>query len=82
MNNITSKKLLDEMEMLIQGYIDEAKEHNRKPTRDEIIDTITNRLEILLKIESENNDRLLIISGIALGIAIVLGIDEKLKIIE
>ena len=79
MNNIKSKKMIDEMEVIIQAIINEAKDENRTPTRVEIIEKITNRLETLIKLESENNDRVLIISGIAIGIAIVLRLDDKLK---
>ncbi len=67
---------------MIQNLIDEAKGNNRKPTKDEIIETVTIKLEELLKISSENKERVWIISGIAVGIAISLQIDDKLKLIE
>lgn len=80
--NITSKKLIVELDKVIQNYIDIAKAHNRKPTRDEIIETVTIKLEELLKLSSENKERTWIISGIAVGIAISLHIDDKLKLVE
>lgn len=80
--DVTSKKLIDELNSVIQNYIDVAKEHNRKPTKDEIIEAMTIKLEDLLKVNSENKERVWIISGIAVGIAISLQIEDRLKALE
>lgn len=78
-NNIESKKILDEIEKLIQNYIDDTKKQNKTPTRDEIIEAVTDRLEELLEKGSGNNEIIYIVSGMAVGIAIVLEIEEILK---
>jgi len=80
--NIASKKLIAEIENVIQNYIDEAKEHNRKPTRDEIIEAMTIKLEELLKVNSENKESVWVLSGIAVGIAISLQIEDKLRALD
>jgi lipoate-protein ligase A len=77
--NIESKKLLDEIEKLIQSYVDNTKKENKTPTRDEIIEVVTDKLEDLLEKGSGNNEIIYIVSGMAIGIAIVLEIEETLK---
>ena len=77
--NIESKKILNEIEKLIQNYVDDTKKHNKTPTRDDIIEIVTNRLEELLEKGSGNNEIIYIVSGMAIGIAIVLEIEETLK---
>lgn len=78
-DNITSKKMMDEIEKLIQNYIDIARKQNQVPTRDDILEVVTNRLEKLQRIVPENKEISYIVSGMAMGIAIVLQIDELLK---
>ena len=77
--NITSAKTMAEIEKIIQDYIEIAKKQNRRPTRDEIVEAVIDNLEVLLKVGPEDGEKILIISGIALGIAIILEIEEKLK---
>jgi hypothetical protein len=78
-NNIESKKILGEIEKLIQNYIDDTKKQNKTPTRDEIIEVVTDRLEELLEKGSGNNEIIYIVSGMAIGIAVVLEIEGVLK---
>lgn len=80
--NIESKKIMDDIEKLIQNYIDTAKKQNKTPTRDEIMETVTDKLEELLEAYFENLEMMCILSGMALGIAIVLQMEEKLKMSE
>lgn len=77
--HIESKKILGEIEKLIQNYVDNTKKQNKTPTRDEIIEIVTDRLEELLEKGSGNNEITYIVSGMAIGIAIVLEIEEVLK---
>lgn len=77
--DITSNKMMADINGLVQGYIDTAKEQNKTPTRDEIIDKVTNRLEELLKLGSDKKEITWIVSGVAIGIAIILSIEDKLK---
>jgi hypothetical protein len=77
--NIESKKFLNEIEKLINNYIDDTKKQNKTPMRDDILDKVTDRLEELLEKGSGNNEITYIVSGMAIGIAIVLEIEETLK---
>lgn len=77
--NIESKKILEEIEKLIRNYIDDNTKQNKIPTRDEIIEIVADRLEKLLEKGSGNNEITYVVSGLALGIAIVLEIEEILK---
>jgi C4-type Zn-finger protein len=77
--SIESKKILSEIENLIQSYLDEAKKENKVPTRDEIIEAVTDRLEKLLETYSGDKEVTYIVSGLAVGIAIVLEVEELLK---
>lgn len=79
--NVISDKLMVEIEKVIQNYIDVAKEHNRKPTKDEIIEEMAIKLEERLK-NSENKERVWILSGIAIGITISLRIEDMLNVLE
>lgn len=79
--NITSQKLMFEIENVIQSHIDAAKGQDRKPTKNEIMELVTHRLEELIE-SSENEERIWIISGIAVGIAISLHLDDKLNMNE
>lgn len=78
--NLTSKRMMDDIEGLIQTYIDKMKKNNQKPTRGNIIDLVTSRLDELLKIGSDNKEIMWIVSGVAIGIAIVLQTEDKLEI--
>lgn len=77
--NISSEKIISELDNVIQNYIDTEKKQNRKPTRDKIIEVVTDRLQELLRTTSENSEKALIIYGIALGIAMALQIEVKLE---
>lgn len=79
--NDNYSKIINHIDKTIQNYLDVAKEQNIKPTRDDIIEMVTTRLEELLKMNSDSKERTWVISGVAMGIAIVLRIDEKLKIV-
>lgn len=74
-----SKKILERIETLIQNYVGKAKEENKTPTRDEIIEVVTDKLEELLETCYENKEIMYIVSGMAIGIAIVLEVEETLK---
>lgn len=80
--NENYSKIIGDIDKTIQNYLDVAKEQNLKLTRNDVIEMVTIRLEELLKINSDNKERTWVVSGIAIGIAIVLRIDEKLKTIE
>jgi len=77
--NMTSGKIMNDIDKLVQNYMDAAKEQNKIPTRDETIEKVTDRLEQLLEEGYGNNDIMCIVSGMAVGIAIVLQIEEPLK---
>lgn len=77
--NLASKRMMNDIEELIQSYIDTMKKKNQKPTRDDIIELVTNRLEELLKLGSENKEIMWIVSGVAIGIAIILQTEDKLE---
>ncbi len=80
--NMTSTKIIIEIDKVIQDYIDLAKHQDIKPTRDTIIEIITSRLEKMLEASPETKEVTWAISGIATGIAMVLHIEEKLKMNE
>jgi hypothetical protein len=77
--NVTSSKIMNDVDELVQNYIDTAKEQNNIPTRDETIEKVTDRLEQLLEAGYGNKEITCVVSGIAVGIAIVLQIEETLK---
>jgi hypothetical protein len=76
--NMASNKMMKDIDGLVQNYIDMMKSRNQKPTRDDIIDIVTNRLEELLKLGSEKKEITWIVSGVAIGIAIVLHTEDML----
>jgi hypothetical protein len=80
--NENYSRIIGDIDKTIQNYLDVAEEQNIKLTRNDIIEMVTIRLEELLKINSDNKERTWVVSGIAIGIAIVFRIDEKLKTIE
>lgn len=79
-NNITSTKIIVEIDKVIQDYIDLAKKQNIRPTRDNVIEIVTSRLEKMVGDSPDNKERTWIISGVAVGIAMVLHIEEKLRL--
>ena len=79
-NNITSTKIIAEIDKVIQDYIDLAKKQNIRPTRDNVIEIVTSRLEKMVGDSPGNKERTWIISGVAVGIAMVLHIEEKLNL--
>ncbi len=81
-NDISSNKIMDDLDKIIQYNIDKLKEQNKKPTREEIIDIIVDRLEDLLRESSDSKEKTWILSGIAIGISIVMYIDKKLEEIK
>lgn len=81
-NNITSTKIIAELDKVIQDYIVLTKQQNMQPTRDTMIEIVTSRLEKMVELSPENKERTWIISGVAVGIAMVLHIEEKLKMNE
>lgn len=80
--NETYYKLIGDIDKTIKNYIEIAKELNRKPTRNDVIEKISTRLQELIKINCDSKERVWILSGMAAGIVIVLRIDDKLKAIE
>jgi hypothetical protein len=76
--NITTNKMMDEIKKLVENYIDASKKNNKTPTRDKIIDKVSNKLCEIIEVGSEKNEIIWIASGVAIGIAIVLEIEEKL----
>ena len=79
--NENYSRIIGDIDKTIQNYLDVAKEQNLKLSRNDIIEMVTIRLEELLKINSDNKERTWVVSGIAIGIAIVMRIDEKLKMV-
>lgn len=77
--DVTSNKMMTDIDELVQSYIDTAKKQNKTPTRDEIIDKVTNKLEELLELGSEKKEITWVVSGVAIGIGIVLAIEDKLN---
>jgi hypothetical protein len=76
--NVASKRMMNDIEDLIQNYIDSMKKNNQKPTRDDILEIITSRLDKLLEVGVENKEIMWIMSGVAIGIAIVLQAEDML----
>ena len=76
--NITSKELIAEIDKVISGYIDERKKMNIKSTRDDILEVVLDKLEDLLETNSDNKERTAVLSGVAVGIAIVLQVEERM----
>jgi hypothetical protein len=74
----TSNKMMADIDNLVRSYIDTAKQQGKIPTRNEIIDRVTNKLEELLKLGSEKKEITWIVSGAAIGIAIVLHAEDML----
>jgi len=79
--NENYSRIIGDIDKTIQNYLDVAKEQNLKLSRNDIIEMVTTRLEELLKMNSDSKERTWVVSGIAIGIAIVLRIDEKLKMV-
>lgn len=78
-NNVTSTRIIAELDKVIQEYIDLTKEQGIKPSRDTMIEMVTSRLEKMMTESEGNKERTWIVSGIAVGMAIILHIEEKLK---
>ena len=81
-NNLASTKIIAELDKVIQEYIDVSKSQNIRPTRDAMIAMVTSRLEELISLSPENKERTWIVSGIAVGIAMTLHMEEKLRLNE
>lgn len=80
--NLASKNMMKDIEGLIQSYIDKMRQNDQKPTRDDILEIVTDRLEKLLEDGYENKEIMWIVSGAAIGIAIVLQTEDRLKMNE
>jgi hypothetical protein len=76
--NVASKRMMNDIESLIQNYIDSMKKNNQKPTRDDILEIIASRLDKLLEVGVENKEIMWIMSGVAIGIAVVLQAEDML----
>jgi hypothetical protein len=76
--NVASKTMMDNITGLVQNYMETMKEQNKKPTRNDIIELVTNRLEELLKMGNDKKEITWIVSGVAIGIAIVLQTEDTL----
>lgn len=81
-NNSTSTRIIDKLDKAIQEYIDLAKSQGIKPTRDTMVAMVTSRLKELVSLSPENKETTLIVSSIAVGMVIVLNIEEKLRLNE
>lgn len=77
--SMESHHIMKDIDNLIQGHMEMMKKHNHKPTRNDIIELVANRLEELLTAGSDMKEVTWIVSGVAVGIAIVLQTEDRLK---
>lgn len=77
-NKTSAEKMMKNIGDIVQIYIESMKENNQELTRSNVLEVVADKLEKIIKLSSEKGEIMLITSGITVGIAIVLEIENRL----
>lgn len=79
MKDIPSDVIIDTMNVSIDEFIRKAKNDGNEITKEAVINHVTDRLQEFMNMKGSNDKQIWIASGIAIGIAMTLAIEDRLE---